>query len=153
MTNNARRTRSDSTANLHRVLAGANVEIAPPCHVPLAQEDMPFWYSIIEEFAKADWSPHKLDMAAILARTMADLASEQRQLGTEGAVLQRNDGSQRSNPRLRIVNGLHGQVLAIRRSLGLTGRAKAGSTRDAVRLREANRRTERAADGGHDLLA
>lgn len=48
---------------------------------------------------------------------------------------------------------LTGQMLAVRRSLGLTARAKAGSTRDAGHQRNANRRVERATDSRDDLLA
>jgi phage terminase small subunit len=145
--------RTDSTSNLHRVLAGANIEIAPPAHVPLSAADWPYWHSIIEEFASADWTSHGLEMAALLARTMAMLEQQQRHLGAEGVVIERSDGSFGPNPRNRSVASLSTQVLALRRSLGLTARAKAGSSRDAARLRDANRTTERGAAGHNDLLS
>lgn len=153
MTNKPRRPRSDSTDNLHRILAGANIEIAPPAHVPLTEADWPYWHSILDEFALSDWTRHALEIAAFLARTMAHLEGEQRQLFQEGVIQEQCDGSLRTNPRANAVNRLHSQALAIRRSLGLTGRAKAGSSRDAASQREANRRTERSAVGGDDLLA
>jgi hypothetical protein len=153
MTGRPRRTRTDSTANLHRILAGANMEIAPPAYIPLQEADWPYWHSIIEEYAKADWTRHSLDLAAFLARMMADLESQQRQLFAEGPVITRPGGSLGPNPRNRVVASLQSQVLAFRRSLGLTARLKLGGTRDVARLRDANRRTERAADGSDDLLA
>lgn len=155
MTNKPRRARTDSLANLHRIFAGANIEIAPPAHVPLADNDFPYFHSIVSEYAKADWalSPHALDMAAILARTMANLEEQQRLLIVEGPLTVRANGSVGPNVRNRIVNQLHSQVLAFRRSLGLTARAKAGGTRDAARLRDRNRATEQAADNHDDLLA
>lgn len=152
----SRKPRSDSTAQLHRILAGANVEIAPPAHVPLTDADWPFFHDIAAEFAGCDWSRHMLDMAALLARTMALYEAEQRQLHREGMVVARADGSVGPNPRSRAVNGLHSQILAVRRSLGLTGRAKAGSSTSAARQREANRKIEEAyrnGSGRDDLLA
>lgn len=129
------------------------MEIGPPAHVPLLDNDWPFFHAIIEEFAKADWTPHSTTMAAFLARTMGHLEAEQRTLFREGVVLERDDGSVYSNLRTKIVDNLMSQTMAIRRSMGLTGRAKMGGTRDVKRLREANRGIEQAASGGDDLLA
>lgn len=124
MTNEPRRPRTDSASNLPRIMAGANIQIAPPTHVPLNEEDYPFWNAIMEE--AAHWSPHTLDLAAILARTMGQLEVDQRLLFIEGTMLELPNGSQCVNPRSRAVNRLNSQVLAMRRSLGLTGRAKVG---------------------------
>ena len=126
MTNEPRRPRTDSASNLPRIMAGANIQIAPPTHVPLNEEDYPFWSSITDEFAKDHWSPNGLDLAAMLARTMGQLEVDQRLLFIEGTMLERPNGSQCVNPRSRAVNRLNSQVLAMRRSLGLTGRAKVG---------------------------
>lgn len=147
MTNKPRRTRSDSISNLHRIMTGANVMVAPPVHIKLDAMDLPFWEDIISEFATADWTAHSRDMAAILSRLMADLEREQRTLSNEGMMVERRDDTLGLNPRSRVVDKLTSQVLAVRRSLGLTGRAKAGSTRDAARQREANRRTEQGLRG------
>jgi hypothetical protein len=153
MPNRLPRSRIDSTANLHRILAGANVQIAPPVHVPLADDDWPFWHSIVDEYARADWTPHQLEIAAILARAMAMLERSQRLLRDEGPVQKRPSGILGRNPRLRIVDQLLGQVLALRRSLALTGRAHAGSSEEATRKRLTNRHVERTAAGRNDLLS
>lgn len=153
MPNRSPRPRISSTANLHRILAGANVEIAPPAHVHLTDDDWPFWHSIVDEYASADWTPHQLEVAAILARAMAMLEQSQRLLRDEGPVHKRPSGIMGRNPRLRIVDQLLGQVLALRRSLALTGRARAGSSEEAARKRIANRHVERTATGLNDLLS
>ncbi len=153
MTNKPRKRRTDSTSNLHRIFAGANIEIAPPAHVPLTDADWPYWHSIIEEYAKSDWTRHALDIVALLARTMALLEEQQRLMSGEQAVLTKPDGSTYANPRNRVVATLNAQVLSLRRSLGLSARAKAGSSRDVARARDANRAVEQAARGHDDLLA
>ena len=135
MNNRPRKTRTDSTANLLRVFGGANTQIAPPAHISFTEADWPYWHSVVDEFAKVDWTPHQLDVAAFLARTMAQLEAEQRRLSVEGGVCGRPDGSVITNPRVRAVDTLTAQVLSLRRSLGLTGRSKAGDTRNAVRQR------------------
>lgn len=65
----------------------------------------------------------------------------------------RADGSLGPSPPNRVVATLNSQVLAFRRSLGLTARLKLGSTREVAQLREANRAVERAVSGDDDLLA
>jgi len=145
-----------STENLARILAGAEQELAPPPHVPLSEADWPYWHSLIGEFARADWTPHMLEVAALLARTMAELEAEQRELRKEGVVYLNSRGDPATNPRTRIVATLTGRVLAYRRSLALTGRAKAGGTDNAARQRRANRDYECALRSGasnDDLLS
>ena len=55
-----------------RIMQGANREIAPPGHVRLQDEDWPFWHSVLAEFARAEWTDHQLELAAFLARDMAN---------------------------------------------------------------------------------
>ena len=152
-----RKTRTDSTDNLRRIFAAADKELAPPAHVPLSDASWPFFHSIVDERAKADWTPHTLEVAALLARTMAQLEFEQRLQRVEGYVIERENGTSVQNPRNRVVSALAGQVLAMRRSLALTGRAKAGGrTEDAARQRDANRAIEqnaRPSGNRPDLLA
>ena len=151
-----RKTRNDSADNLHRIFAAADTELAPPPHVPLSDAHWPYWHNIVDEYAKADWTPHSLELAAMLARTMAQLEFEQRLARAEGAIVERENGTTVQNPRNRVVSGLTSQVLAMRRSLSLTGRAKAGGrTEEAARKRDANRRAEQSlrGNGRNDLLA
>jgi hypothetical protein len=142
--------RTNSVANLVRICASAGTELSPPAQIPLSDDDLPFWKSILGEFAVADWSPHKLHMAALLARTMGMLERSQRQQREEGTLVPRADGTLRVNPRLGHTERLLKQVLAIRRSLALTGRALAGGSQKAAHQRAANRETERRFLDGDD---
>jgi hypothetical protein len=162
MTKTARKPRTDSIPEVTRIMQGAAREIAPPAHVSLQDMDWPFWHSVVAEFARADWTEHQLELAAMLSRTMADLEENQRLLRHEGIICHRevlnDDGSVRKiitwdNARARAVQTMMGQVLSLRRSLALTGRAKAGSSGDAAKQRDANKKTESLASGEDDLLA
>lgn len=151
-----RKPRLDSVAHIQRILAEADTELAPPVTVPLSDNDWPFWHSLTEERARADWTQHELEIAALLARTMAQLEAEQRAQRREGVVYLNSRGDPAPNPRNRVVSALTAQALAYRRSLALTGRAKAGSSEAATRQREANRAIDqRFRDGSprDDLLA
>src|SRR3546814_1137792 len=76
--------RIDSATAAVKVMQGATREIAPPAHVRMSEEDWPFWHSVIAEFARSEWTDHQLEMAAMLARAMADLEREQYELRAEG---------------------------------------------------------------------
>lgn len=162
MTKTARKPRSDSISEMTRIMSGAAREIAPPAHVPLDAMDWPFWESVVAEFARADWSEHQLELAAMMARTMANLELEQRMLRKEGSsiVYERKDQDGNvtkilscENSRARSVQTLMGQVLAMRRSLAIHSKAQSGSNADAAKQRKANKETEAAGEGGDDLLA
>lgn len=162
MTKTTRKPRTDSIGEATRILQGAATELAPPAHVPLDDMDWPHWHTVVAEFARADWTEHQLELAAILAQTMADLVENRRLLRAEGATIVKEfhnpDGTVRKilscpNTRARAVSDYMGQILAMRRSLALTGRAKAGSTNDANKQRAAGKRTESSLKGDDDLLA
>lgn len=162
MAKTTRKPRTDSISEVTRIMQGAKKEIAPPSHVPLEAVDWPFWESVVAEFARADWTEHQLELAAMLARTMADLEREQRLLRQEGGICTKEildkDGNIRKivtweNIRGRAVQTFMSQVLSMRRSLALHAKAKSGSNGDAAKQREANKKTEAAAEGGDDLLA
>src|SRR3546814_1875138 len=79
-----RKQRIDSATAAVKVMQGATREIAPPAHVRMSEEDWQFWHSVIAEFARSEWTDHQLEMAAMLARAMADLEREQYELRAEG---------------------------------------------------------------------
>lgn len=146
-----RKPRSDSIGEASRILQGAANEVAPPPHVPLQDQDWPFWHNVVAEFARADWTEHQLELAAMLARTMSDLEENQRLLRSEGLMIIRelkdSKGEVRKilsceNLRARAVQTLMGQVLALRRSLALHARAKHGTNADAGKKLAANKATE-----------
>ncbi len=128
-------------------------EMQPPGHVPLAEQDLPFWHSVIAEFARADWTEHQLELAAMLARTMAHAVAEHCLLRAEGFVLLRKSGATVANPRVRALQSLMGTILALRRSLLLHARARSGDSRNDAKRRDLARELESGIDHDDDLIA
>lgn len=148
-----RKARVDSAAEAVRIMAKATTEIAPPANVPLDAEDMPFFHSVIAEYARSEWSAHQLELAAMLARTMADLTREQQLLREEGGVAYSEKGTPVANPRKSIVQMHAGSILSFRRSLSLHARAQAGEARDVAKRRDAAKDIEGDNPLEDDLLA
>ncbi|KAA0689842.1 terminase small subunit [Neorhizobium sp. P12A] len=148
-----RKARIDSAAEAVRVMAKAATEIEPPSNVPLDAEDIPFFQNVIAEYARSEWSAHQLELAAMLARTMADLTREQRLLREEGGVAYSEKGTPVANPRKSIVQMHAGSILSFRRSLSLHARAQAGEARDVAKRREAAKDIEGDNPLEDDLLA
>lgn len=134
-----------------RIMQGGTQEVRPPSHVPLDDMDWPYWESVVAEFARAEWTEHQLELAAMLARTMANLEQEQRTLRKEGFIAVRENGTSVENPRARAVKSLTGDILSLRRSLALHARAKSGDSRTDAKRRETAKGIE--ADLGDDLIA
>lgn len=146
-----RKQRIDSADAAVRIMQGAQRQIAPPGHVPLEDADWPFWHNVVAEFARAEWSEHQLELAAMLTRTMAMLEQEQRTLRQEGFIAVRENGTSVENPRARAVKSLTGDILSLRRSLALHARARSGDSRNDGARREAAKGLEGQLDD--DLLA
>jgi hypothetical protein len=139
------RQRITSIARQVKVAQAAGVEIAPPAHVPLADSDRPFWHSVIAEFPKADWSSHQLEVAAQLAKAMADLEAERTSLRTEGYVVEG-----KANPRHGIARDLTNSIMSLRRNLQLHARARDGEARDVTKRKAAGRQIEAAVSSADD---
>lgn len=155
MTTNRTRTRRDRVDTLAQavaIAAGANRPLAPPAHVALDDNDAPFWHSVVAEFARSDWTEHQLEIAAFLARTMADLEREQRLLRSEGGVSKSDRGTPCVNPRKALVQMHAGTILSLRRSLSLHARAQGGEARDVAKRREAAKGIEADVGGDDDDL-
>jgi hypothetical protein len=140
-----------SPSDAVRIMQGVTQEIQPPSHVLMDAMDWPFWHNVVGEFARAEWSEHQLELAAMLARTMANLEAEQRQLRVEGFISVRENGTSVENPRARAVKSLTGDILSLRRSLALHARAKSGDSRTDAKRRDVAKGLE--ADLGDDLIA
>lgn len=157
-----RKARSDSTAEMLRVAQGTTQEIGPPAHVKMTDRSWPFWHSVVAEFARADWTEHQLELAAMLSRIMGQIEEDQRLLEEEGTIIERDKfdkhgnlvGTIRTeNPRGRAIQTSMGQALSIRRSLALHARAKSGSNADAAKQRVAGKKIEEKVSGKDRLLA
>lgn len=148
-----RKARIDSATEAVRVMAKATTEIRPPANVPLEDSDLPFFKNVVAEFARSEWSDHQLELAAMLARTMADLVREQSLLRDEGGVAYSDKGTPVANPRKSIVQMHAGSILSFRRSLALHARATQGEARDAAKRRDAAKDIEGDNPLEDDLLA
>lgn len=148
-----RRARIDSADEAVRVMAKAASEIEPPENVPLEECDIPFFRNIIAEYARSEWSAHQLELAAMLARTMADLVREQEALRDEGGTAYSLKGTPVANPRKSIVQMHASSILSFRRSLSLHARAQGGEARDVAKRRAAAKDIEADNPLEDDLLA
>ncbi|RIV13382.1 terminase small subunit, partial [Klebsiella pneumoniae] len=95
----------------------------------------------------------QLEIAAMLARTMADLVREQDLLRSEGAVAYSEKGTPLANPRKSIVQMHASSILSFRRSLALHARAIQGEARDSAKRRDPAKEIEAGASPDDDLLA
>lgn len=138
-----RKQRVDTTAATVKIMQGANREIVPPSHVPLDDCDWPFWESVVAEYARAEWTEHQLELAAFLAKDMADAERNRREIREEGEVL---TATGKANPRCNVLVAIGNRILATRRSLSLHARAK-GEARDIGKRKAAAREQENAARG------
>jgi hypothetical protein len=149
----ARRTRVDSASEAVRIAQSAQSQIHPPAHVPLEDRDLVFFANVIDEFARSEWTAHQLELAALLARTMADLNAEQLALRDEGSVMRTDKGTPVVNPRKAIIQMHASTILSYRRSLGIHARAQGGEARDVAKRRGQSKQIEDGAAHDDDLLA
>lgn len=148
-----RKARIDSAAESVRVMGKAANEIVPPANVPLDEKDFPFFQNVIAEYARSEWTAHQLELAAMLARTMADLVREQDLLRGEGGIAYSEKGTPVVNPRKSLVQMHASSILSFRRSLSLHARAQAGEARDVAKRRAAAKEIEANSPLDDDLLA
>lgn len=146
----ARKQRIDSASAAVTVMQAAYKQVSPPSHVVMTEADKPFWRSVVAEFPKAEWTDHQMEVAAQLAKAMADLASERETLRAEGYVLTLG-GKQVANPRHGVARDLANSCMSLRRNLSLHARATQGEARDAGKRRSMAKAIEAELDD--DLLA
>lgn len=150
----ARKQRIDSTSAQVEIMKAGAQPIHPPKHVPLSECDMVFFANVIEEFARSEWTAHQLELAASLARMMADLNREQQTLRDEGFIAVRENGTTVENPRARVVKSITGDILSMRRSLALHARARnGGDNRNVAGRNQKAKEVEGANPLSDDLLA
>lgn len=148
-----RKARIDSASEAVRVMSRAANEIVPPSNVALDESDMPFFASVIAEFARSEWTAHQLEIAAMLARTMSDLDREQKKLRSEGSVVYSEKGTPVVNPRKSVVQMHASTILSFRRSLALHARAQGGDSRDIAKRRARAKEIESDNPLDDELLA
>lgn len=130
-----RRKRIDSPTVAVEIAAKSAREVAPPSHVRMHDNDWPYWHSVVVECARSEWTDHQLELAAFLARDMADVERIQFELrGNEVVTSER--GADMPNPLLATLRMKTTNILALRRSLGLHARARDGDNRETAKRRD-----------------
>jgi len=147
------RHRIDSTEEAVRIMRGAHKNIVPPPEVPLDAGDEPFFRSIIDEFAKVDWTPHQVQLAAMLARAMNDFVAESAILREEGAIIMGSVGTPIPNPRRQIIQTHASNILSFRRTLALHAAANGKVDKLTTRLTIAKEVEGEGEIGPSDLIA
>ena len=148
----ARKARADSTAYAVEAARDSGQHISPPSNVPLEDCDLPFFTSVLAEFARSEWTAHQLELAAMLARTMSDLNQEQIAMRREGSVAMSEKGTPVINPRKTAIQMHYSNIHSARRSLSLHARAQGGEARDVAKRRDLTKEAE-AGFISDDLLA
>lgn len=134
-------------------MGAATREIVSPPHIQFIEDDEIYFRNVIAEFARADWTAHQIEIAAMLARAMADFVKEQDLLRDEGSVAFSEKGTPVANPRKSVVQMYAGTILSLRRSLSLHARGQGGEARDVGKRRDAAKEIEGDNPLEDDLLA
>ena len=126
----ARQKRIDSIAAGVEIAAKAARPILVPSHVPLEPEDLPFWNSVISQLPRSEWDEHKLELAAMLAKSMsAQARAQERMVGEDDVVFTKN--GMVVNPRITAIARHSAAIMSFRRALAL----QAAATSDAGDLK------------------
>jgi hypothetical protein len=121
--------------------AAAFTPILPPASVPLEKADLPFFHAIIDEFTRAEWSDHQLQVAAMLARIMHEMVLDQIRLREEGPVTISARGLPMPNPLKTSIQQGASTIISLRRTLSLQANSHADS-RTLTRERAARKNIE-----------
>lgn len=148
-----RKQRVDSITAQVEIMQKAVQGVEAPAHIPLTDEDLPFWRNIIAEKPKAEWTAHDLEIAAMLSQSLRKLRDEEVLLDAEGSVVKEDGRNPTANPRLRIVADLHARAMKYRQTLGIHNRAKEGEARDVRKRREQAFEVENNNPLEEDLIA
>ena len=116
--------------------------ILPPPSAGLSKDAQRHWKAIIRARARDEWGLVELNLAAQLARDMADIERERKFLDDEGAIIPRPDGSFITNPRASLINTITMRQLKLLGTLRIAG-AVVG---DPLTIDMPKRRAEREAE-------
>lgn len=118
-----RRPRSDSaTAALTAAKNAAMPDHEPPVSYPLRENELPFFHSILHARSRDDWREVDLQLAAQLARCMADIRKEEERLQGEDSVQVLDNGKMVENPRIGVIARYKSIQGSLMRTLQLGGR-------------------------------
>lgn len=144
---------ADSASEQARYAKGAFRNVEPPKHFKLSNLEREFFDGVVDEIAKADWTRHKIDLACMIAKTMAAIVDAQKELDTTGMTIRGANGTLVMSPHIGTITKLSGIVAQLRRTLGLQADGRNINTGKRTKIaKDAERRASRAADDDEDGL-
>lgn len=133
-----RRPRVDSAEGVAAAIAAGGKRIEVPPKMKLTSKERLIFTEICNECSKTEMTPHKIRLAASLAKEIVQLEVDQALLRTEGSVLINSHGNAVANPRAKAVQNATSTMLALRRSLGIHARELAGGDNRRTGIRRAH---------------
>lgn len=123
-----KRARTDTAkAAIQAAQNAALPPLEPPACVSIRCGDRPFWERIVTSKARDNWTGVDLVSAAQLARAQADIEALQKQIDTEGYIV---DG--KINPAAQMLETLSKRAVSLTRVLQIHALATVGRSADAV---------------------
>lgn len=123
--------------------AAAAGAINPPGHVHLRPSDRPYWDAIVRARARDSWTDADLILAGNLARCNADIERLQREIDSEGDVVENARGTPVVNPRHALLETLSRRSVALSRMLQVHAQATQGDSRDQAKRATRQRAAEK----------
>lgn len=146
-----RRPRVDSAAGVAAAIVAGGKKITIPEGAQLDAKERLVFTELSAEFSKSELTAHKIRLLISLAKDIVALDREQLTLSREGFALINSHGNAVANPRVKVCSSLTGQILAMRRSLGIHTRAQeGGSNQTAANRRALNKANEARREGYGD---
>lgn len=139
-----RRVAVNSPAGVAAAIVAGGKKITLPSGMTFNPKERLIFTELCNEFSKTELTAHKIRLTAMLAKAMAMLDREQVLLEAEGSVLTNSHGNATPNPRVRAVQGFHGSILALRRSLGIHARELAGGDNRRTGIMRAHNKANEA---------
>lgn len=116
-----RKPRSDSHDQMVEKFAGAVSVLQPPEGITLdSDEERTLWGQFVRARERSSWREFDLVLLAKIVKTEVRLREQQKLADDEGAIVMNSRGTQIENPRLRVVDTLLRQQLAMIRNLSLS---------------------------------
>ncbi len=152
-TKKPRRPAVNSVTSVAAAIVAGGKKITIPEGAQLDGDERRVFAELSEEFSKTELTAHKIRLLVMLAKDMVALDREQLTLSREGYTLTNSHGNAVTNPRVKVCSSLSGQILAMRRSLGIHTRAQSDfSNRKAAIHRAHNKANEASRETYDDNL-
>ena len=101
----------------------------PPLHIPMRDQDWPFWESIVRARDYNSWNAIDLSHAANLSKCLADIFTLHSEVADEGNLIKNDRGTMVVNPKHNLLEVLSRRSVALSRLLHVHAEATVGESR------------------------